>query len=259
MTFILLLLFAAPTAESIIQRAIAVDKELTPIQNQYAFTLEIRNQQVEKDGKLGAIDTKTFDVMFLEGGQYQKLILINGKPLPPDKQKKVDQEMEKTRAERRKARHSGLTHIERSLDLGGLAETLKYFDSKVTGEETLRGHLTWVVESTPKADYKPSGKSQEEIMSWRHKAWFDQKDGVQMQLQSTTIRPVNGFQPGSEYVWEYDPGPEQVWLLRKVTAKVEMSIYKMIHGRVNTLQTYTNYKKFDVASTITTGYEVKKP
>jgi len=220
--------------------------------------MEIRNQQVEKDGKLGAVDTKTFDVMFLEGEQYQKLILIDGKPLPPDKQKKVDQDVEKTRAERQKRRRSGLTHIERTVDLGGLAETLKYFDNKVTGEETVRGHLTWVVESAPKTDYKPSGKSQEQIMSWRHKAWFDQKDGVQMQLQSTTIRPVNGFMPGSTYQWEYDPGQEQVWLLRKVTAHVELQMYKMIHGRVETLQTYSNYKKFDVASTITTGDEVKK-
>jgi hypothetical protein len=257
MSLLFLLLLASPSAESLIQRAITVDKELTPIQNQYAYTEELRNQQVEKDGKLGAIDTKTFDVIFLEGAQYRKLILIDGKPLAPDKQKKVDQEMEKARNERRKARQRGI-HLERSVEIGGLAELLKYFDNRVTGEETLRGHQAWVVESTPKRDYKPSGKQQEEIMSWGHKSWFDQQDGVQMQLQSTAIRDVNGFHTGSSQQWEYDKGSEDCWLLRKVTGNIDVTFYKMIHGHAITTQTMTNYKKFDVASTITTGDEVKK-
>jgi hypothetical protein len=258
MNLLLLLALALPSAESIIQRAIEIDKAQTPIQNQYTYTEEIRNQQVEKDGKLGAVDTKTFDVIFLEGETFRKLILVDGKPLPPDKQKKVDQEMEKARDERRKARRSGFGHIERTVQVGGLTELLKYFDSRVTGEETVRGHLSWVIESTPKRDYKPNGKEQEQIMSWSHRTWFDQQEGAQVQSQDTAIRPVNGFQTGSEHLWEYDKGSEDCWLIRKITSKSDLQFYKMIHGRVNTIQTFTNYKKFDVASTITTGDEVKK-
>ena len=258
MSLLLLLAFALPSAETVIQRAIAIDKEQTPIQRQYAYVEELRNQQVEKDGRLGAVDTKTFDVIFLEGEPFRKLILADGKPLPPDKQKKVDQEMEKTRDERRKARRSGLTHIERTVQIGGLAELLKYFDNRVTEEETVRGHLSWVMESTPKRDYKPRSKEEEQIMSWNHKTWFDQQEGAQVQSQDTAIRPVNGFQPGSEHLWEYDKGSEECWLIRKISGKADLQFYKMIHGHVITVQTFSNYKKFDVASTITTGDEVKK-
>ena len=258
MSILFLLALALPSAETVIQCAIAIDKQEAQLRTRYTYTEELRNQQIEKDGKLGAIDTKTFDVIFLEGEPFRKLILIDGKPLPPDKQKKVDQEMEKTRDARRKARRSGL-HFERTVQIGGLAELLKYFDSRVTGEETLRGHLVWVMESTPKRDYKPSSKDEEQIMSWNHKSWFDQQDGSLMQSQDTAIRAVNGFQPGSEHTWEYEKGSEDCWLIRKITGKADLIFYKVVHGHVITTQTFTNYKKFDVASTITTGEEVKRP
>lgn len=253
MTLLLIALLALPSAETVLQKAIAVDKEQTAVQHQYAYTEEVHNQQVDKDGKLGAIDTKTYDVIFIEGEPFRKLTQVNGQPLAAKEQQKVDHEMQKTAEERRRKRRSGITHIERSVSLGGMAELLKFFDNRVAGEETLRGRQVWVIESTPKPGYKPQGKQEEEIMSWRHKSWYDQQDGAQMQITSTVIRAVNGFQAGSEYTWEYDKGSEECWLLRKVSSKVEMQLYKMVHARAVTTQSMTNYKKFDVASTITTG------
>ena len=169
----------------------------------------------------------------------------------------MDEDYRKTRAQRRAAHHAALLHVERNVALGGLDDLLKYFDNRVTGEEELRGHRVWVVVSIPRPNLKPADKRQTEILSWSHKSYFDQSDGIRMQWEATVLSPVKGFQPGLRTTWEYGKGTEGVWLARKFTMTGEMNFYKMIHASFESVQNYTDYKKFDVTSTLTTGDEVK--
>jgi hypothetical protein len=79
-----------------------------------------------------------------EGENYSKLILIDVKPLDAKTQKKVDANLEKTRAERRGNRLLSMRH---TVSLGGLDLLMRLFDDKVTGEETISGRKTWRMES----------------------------------------------------------------------------------------------------------------
>ncbi len=45
--------------------------------------------------------TKTYEVRMILGSPYQRLVAVNGKPLPPDQERKEQQKLEQTIAERR--------------------------------------------------------------------------------------------------------------------------------------------------------------
>src|ERR1022692_1450309 len=104
----------------------------------WRFTYREDQDQFEKDKK-GVIvpgTRRTFDVIMLEGEPYRKLILLNGQPLDAKMQKRVEQEMEVARAERRKHK---LGTITRSVAVTELESLEKLFDNRVTGEEEGRG------------------------------------------------------------------------------------------------------------------------
>ncbi len=237
-----------PSSASLLNQALEADRKLGPVQAQYTYIEELRNQQIDKNGKPGAVDRKTYDVVFVEGEPYRKLILLDGKPLSPDRQRKVEEDLARTREERLKARREGGIH--RSVSVGGLEALRDYFDTRITGEAVLRGHPVWVMESTPRK-MKEADKKQEELRSWKHKSWFAKEDGMRIQWTSELVRAANGLQPKSMFTWELDQGDENCWLLRRVTGDVLFSAYRVIRTHTRSDQTFTNYRKFDVSSTIT--------
>ncbi len=98
----------------------------------------------------------------LEGSEYRKLILKDGKPLDAKTQKRVDADLDKARAERRR---NSFTHHE--VSLGDLDLLGRIFDNKVTGEETVLGRRAWRMESEPKSGYKPANKAEEAALAAR--------------------------------------------------------------------------------------------
>lgn len=242
-----------PSAAMLLDRAVAGEREVARIARQYTYTEEKSDQQVDKDGRLGSVERETFEVVPLEGELYRKLVRVNGQPLPAAQQKKVDADLDKVRQERRRARLGGLTHIERTVNLGGLDELQSLFDNRVTGEELVGERATWVLESTPKPGEKPKDKRQEQILAWSHKSWLDKESGVRIQWRDVAIRDINGFKTGSEFLFRRDLGQEGVWLVREIRGSIEFTAYKIVHARVQSVQTFSNFKKFDVTSTISVG------
>src|SRR5258707_1261174 len=91
----------APSAEQLIQAAIAARKAQEDRGWKFTFREDQEQFNPDKSGKLVLEKTRTWDNIMLEGENYRKLLLIDGKPLDPKTQKKVDADLEKARAERR--------------------------------------------------------------------------------------------------------------------------------------------------------------
>jgi len=203
--------------------------------------------QVDKNGRAGPPTTDTYEHIMLEGGEYRRLILKDGKPLDAKTQKKVDDDLEKTRAERRK--HSFLSSSH-TVSLGGLDLLALIFDNKVTGEETVLGRTTWRMESEPKPGYKPANKAEEEALASRRVNWFDQEDGFSIKSKDSFVRAVNTVQPGTQIDWEWTKVGDD-WLIGNTVMQADMKIVMGIHGRVESHQRFYDYKRFTVDSTMT--------
>lgn len=182
----------------------------------------------------------------LEGENYSKLVLIDGKPLDAKTQRKVDEDLEKTRAERRT---KGYLRFHRNVLLGGPDALGRLFDNKVSGEETVFGRKTWRMESEPRPGYKPANKEDAEVMGARHVSWFDREAGFIIKETTIFVRATNSFQPGSTIDFDYIKVGEE-WLLGDWVMHAELKFPGM-HGRVESHQRYSDYKRFSVNSTLT--------
>lgn len=237
-----------PVPADLISRAIAAQNAQSGRNSKYTYREDHEQQQLDKNGKPdGPPSTKTYDHIMLEGENYSKLILIDGKPLDAKTQKKVDADLEKTRAERR-GKH--LLSMHRTVSLGGLDLLTRLFDNKVTGEEVISGRRAWRMESEPKSGYKAANKEEEEAIASRRVSWFDEEDGFRIRETSTFIRATNSFQPGSIIDLAYLK-IAQDWLPADAIMHVDFKMMPGVHGRIDSRQRYSDYKRFSVDSTLT--------
>lgn len=237
-----------PSPSELIDRAMAAEKTQGEKGWKYTYREDHEQSQLDKNGKAGPPSTKTYDHIMLEGAEYKKLVLIDGKPLDAKTQKKVDEDLEKTRSERRKL---GFLSTQRTVALGGLNALERFFNNKVTGEETMLGRRTWRMESEPKAGYKASNKHEEEILASRHVSWFDQQEGDRIKWRDEFVHAANGFQPGTTVDWEFAKVGD-AWLFDNTVLRMDMKWAPGIHGRAESRQRFYDYKRFTVDSTLTT-------
>jgi hypothetical protein len=235
-----------PTPESLITRAVAAAKAQSDRNWQYTYREDHTQSQLDKQGKPGPHETRTYDHIMLEGSEYKKLILIDGKPLDPKTQKKVDAALEKARAERRKAL---LPSLHRSVSLGGLDLLPRLFDNKVTGGEIINGRVAWRMESEPKSGVKAATRNENEALASRHTSWFDQQDGHLVRELIEIQRVVNGFRPGTVFDLQFARVGEE-WLPADMTIRGSMKVV-LFTGSAESRQHYYDYKRFEADSTFT--------
>lgn len=144
--------------------------------------------------------------------------------------------------------------------LGSLRLGLMLMDNTLLREESLGGRKAWVILSEAKRDATPGSPSETRALYYRHTWWIDQEALVVARHESEVIRqgpdpsdPVIGSRTAEVYATE-NGSP---WLLR--TADLWISTRSTSMSGVQTLEQhrFTDYKKFDVQSTI--KFEEKEP
>jgi hypothetical protein len=238
---------AVPSPESLLQRAIEAQKA----QEGKGWTFTWREDEdifpADKNGKpLGKSYRHTYENIMLEGDNYRKLVLVDGKPPDPKMQRKIDAEMEKERAGRKA--HPGYRHSSNTIHYGDTATLERLFDNKVAGEEVVSGRKTWRIESEPKAGRKPASQEEEELMAWRSTTWYDQQDGMLLKSLHVLIRAMNIYRPGTEMEMEWGKHGDARLLDRQNHPYSMKAILDSAQGVPR--YRYYDYKKFQVESRI---------
>jgi hypothetical protein len=243
MLLVPLLLLALPDPVQIIHTAVAANAAQAARKEKFTW----REDEVRNDEKGVPIKgfRRTYDVIMLEGDTYRKLITIDGGPLDAKMQKKVDEDMEKTRQQRKSHR---LFHV--SISSGGLGDLEKFFDSKVTGEETVNGRKAWRVESEPKAGIKPANGEESDILSSRRVTWFDEGEGFELRRVTTYIRNTHHFQAGTQIEEEWSKVGD-AWLSSSLLLRWHLKFLPGIAPSGTSSYRYYDYKRFSSESTFT--------
>jgi len=237
----------APSPDPLLAKALAAHRAQDAKGAKYTYREDEEQYRWGKKGDRLEPTRKTYDIIMLEGENYRKLVLLNGRPLPDKMQKQVDKDFEQAKADRKKG---GLLTFKRSVSLGGLEELQRLFDNKVTGEDTVRGRKTWVIESQPKPGLKPADKKEDEAMSSLRATWIDQEEGVVVKERFTFMRAANSFQPGTQWERELTKVGD-VWLTDTIVWKGEMKPLQVIRARFETHSRFYDHKRFQVESKVT--------
>jgi hypothetical protein len=254
--FLLLLAFplcAADDANAILRRYLDAGKQNDEKAEQYAYVQDNAWFVPDKSGELKQNRSETLEVIFVEGQIYRKLIARNGKPIDAKEKAKVDKEMRETAEQRRKHRGwapdgGGITNGHSRADFGSGEELLTLFDNRVTGEEEIGGRKAWVIESTPRKDRPPANRHEKDVMSFGKKFWIDEAENEELRAVYTVVGDRLFLKPGSTTTIEFQKIDQAVWQPALVVVDARNTAAKIAQAEEIR---YSNFKKFDVQSTIT--------
>ena len=246
-------LWAADDANAILRRYLDADKLNDEKAEQYTYVQDNAWFVPDKSGQLKQNRSETLEVMFVEGQIYRKLIARNGKPIDAKEKAKVDKEMRETAGQRRKHRGwdpdgGGITNGHSRADFGSDEELLTLFDNRMTGEEEIGGRRAWVIESTPRTDRPPSNRHEKDVMSFGKKFWIDEAESEELRAVYTVVGDHIFLKPGSTTTMEFQKINQDVWQPALVVLDARNTMTKIV--LVEEIR-FSNFKKFDVQSTIT--------
>jgi len=248
----LLLPLHGQDVDAILQRNREANKKNEERAKQYTYVEEKEDFEYDKHGVAKKTGSATYDVIFVEGESYERLVARDGKPLPPKEEAKEEKKLKQTAEERRKARRKGFFNFSRSFGVSG-EDLDKLCDHRFVGQEEVRGRKAWVIEFTPRKDHIPANQHEKDLLSFQIKIWIDQEEGANVKFLLLSVADGTFMKPGSSLTIESAKINDDAWLPVFIVLDARIQIAKVIRDSVRTETRNSNFKKFDVKSTITTG------
>lgn len=245
-------LWAADDANAILRRYLEADKQNDKKAEQYTCVENRAWFDRDKNGEVKQNRSETAEIIFVEGQTYRKLVARNRKPLDAKEKARVDKDMRETAEHRRKhpawADGGGITNGHARADFGSDEELLTLFDNRLTGEQEIGGRKAWVIESTPRKDHTPANRHEKDVASFSKKLWIDEAQNEELRAVYTVIGEHIYVKLGSTFTFDFQKINEDAWLLTQFVGEARNTMLQVVE-RVDIR--YSNFKKFDVQSTIT--------
>ncbi len=240
---------AAPNrAQEIVQKSVANTNADWAAAPQFDFT--------ERDviTRHGTRTVKSYQVLMINGSPYNNLIAIDGQPLSAAQaaaeQRKLQQETNRRQTEPSAARQKRIAEYqkERRQDHALMAEMVKGFDYRLTGEETVNGRRCFALEATPKPGYRPPTRDTQVLKGMRGKMWVDTEQYQWVKVQAEVFRPVSfglffaSVKPGTKFTLEQKPIEGNLWLPSHFSMAVIARVL-IVSRNSRDDETYSNYRR----------------
>jgi hypothetical protein len=220
----------------------------------------------ERDQQPGG-GTKTYKDLMILGSPYQRLVAVNGKPLPHALQAQEQQRLEvavrqrSTESESDRAERIAMYEKDRKRDQLLMDQLTKAMDFSLVGEQRLYGYDVYVLKATPRAGYQPPNMESEVLTGMQGRLWIDKRTFQWVKVQAQVIHPVSieGFlaqvEPGTRFELEKSPVDDGIWLPSHFAMKAQAKIFFLFPHRSQDDETYYGYRK---AIAVQTGQESRK-
>ena len=255
----------------IVRRSVEADQRNTKLAKNYTYQERIVERRLDKDGRPKKQEVKTYDISILYGEPYRRLIQRDDRPLKGDEEKKEEEKLNKFIAkfkdESPKDREKRLAEADkRREDQRAFArEIVNAYDFRLLGEEQVDGRGVYVIQATPRPDFKPKQPHGDLLSKFRGKIWIDKNEYQWVKMQAETIDTVSfGFflfrlHKGSTLSFEQTRVNEEIWLPRHIAVDASARVALMMNAEFQQETTFSNYRKFVTDSRILPGMEEAQP
>jgi len=204
---------------------------------------------------------KTYAVTMLYGSPYQRLIAVNGRPLPAAKQKEEQEKYNKAVAERqhesaeKRSQRIAKYEAERKRDNTLIEQLTKAFDFHLVGKSVLGGYNVYVLKATPRKGYKPPDRDSEVLTGMEGTLWIDQKTFQWVKVEAHVIHPVRieGFlaevEPGTRFEVEKRPVAKDIWMATHFSMRSNAKVMLLVPRKGEEDDVYFHYHRADNAAT----------
>ncbi len=237
----------------IIQNAVDANDRDWKAQPAFTHTERSIKSKVDPDGHTTVANSRTSEILMIDGSPYNRLIAINNEPLSGAKraaeQEKLNQEIARRRNESESERRSriGKYKNERSEEHLLMREMVAAFHFRLIGQEQIEGVPCYRFDATPKADYRPPLEKARVLKGMRGQMWIDARQYHWVKVQADVFEPVSfGFfiakvNPGTRFELEQEPF-ENYWLPKHFIETVNASVFGFYGHRTKEETFYSNYR-----------------
>lgn len=215
----------------------------------YLYTEDIKHRVVVGERTVESASQR-YEVIFLAGQPYFRLVGRQGVPLDGDEEAAEIRRMETVAEERHAGQGSALSRAERpriSLVYGILPDS---HEIHFLGEEQMDGRATWVVEATPKRRSGGGGLQEKETRVLRVKVWIDQETKLRVRQDGEATKRAGRLDKGAVLSYRFAPQADGVWLVRQILFRTRAGGKRGSERYRETEQSYSNYHKFRADSVV---------
>jgi hypothetical protein len=257
-------IFAAPAqdAREIVRRSVELDRNNWIKRADYTWVGHSRERHFDAHDRVTSDRQESWEILILDGLPFTRLLSRNGKPLPPDEQRKQQQKLDKDTAKlasetpEEKQKRAADFEKSRRRERAFLLEIPDAFDLHLDGSDTIDGRDVWVVSGAPKPGYHAKTRDGAALSKIRGKMWIEKAGYQWVRVEAETIQTISfgvflaRLNPGARLVLEQGRVSDGLWLPKReyMIGKGRVALVKRIAEDDEI--TWTDYKKFQVESRI---------
>lgn len=261
------MLTAAPTADEIMRKSCERESHNVELRKQYTYRQTDEVRKVEKNGSFRDRKQRSFEVLYIDGTEYRRLVEKDGKPLPEkeakEEQAKMDREIDKRKREsessRRKRREKDQKELaeERQTRL----EVPKAYDFSLQGDEVVNGRPCWKIAAEPKKGYKPGGGNAKFLPKLHGTVWVDKENYEWAKIDAESLETISAglglFRVGKGFRLQLEQAyiNNEIWAPVTVNIKANARAMLFVGGNFDVAITFRDYRKYSVSSTVTMASE----
>lgn len=262
-------LSSAQDAAEIVRKSVNLDSSNWDLARNYTFIERNVRKNFDSSGNLKTTESETHEILILYGQPYNKLIARNDQPLPEKEAKKVQEKLDKLVVEREhetpEQRAKRLADFEnrRRKQRELFREVPEAFDFRITREEKVNGHDTWVIEARPRQGYKARDPVAARVFPKVAGTLWIEKSGyqwvkVEMETQDTISYGLflARLAKGTRVEFEQVRVNDEVWLPLRIhgRANARLALVKKMNTEIDV--TFKDYRKFQSDSRVVSTAEV---
>ena len=257
--------------KEIVRRATEVDHHNFERAQKYTCVQREVVKQLDKNGNVKSTQAKTYDINFYFGEFYPKLIQEDDKPLSEKDQKKEDEKLEKflnkRRNESEEERQKRLEKDKKEREEGRafVKDVVNAYDFKLVGDDKISGEDTWVIEATPRSDFKPTQPHADMLKKIKGRIWIEKKEynWVKLEAEATDTISFGLFlfriHPGSRFALETSHINNEFWALHRLYINGSARIALLKNEIAEQEDVFSNFKKFSTSVKILPGVQEVQP
>jgi hypothetical protein len=243
-------------AREIIRRAVAADERNWKVARNYGFSQRVDARRLDLQGRLKSKDVKMYDVMLLDGSPYRRLVARDDRPLPPGEEKKEQEKLTRSIAERREEtaaqRAQRLADYDRRPEWQREAwrELPEAFDFRLAADEVWDGYSLYVIEATQRQGYQPRSRTAKVLAHLQGKLWVDKQDYQLLKAEVEVVDTISvglflvRLAKGSRAAFEQTRVNDEVWLPSQVRAFVSARLGLLKVLRIEQQISYSKCREF---------------
>jgi len=226
----------------IVRRAAAAEEQNWNLARKYAFSERVNLKHLNSDGKVESQEVKIHDVTLLDGTPYKRLVAYGDRPLTAAEERKEQEKLARSIAERKK--ESAVQRALRLREYDGRPEWQREawrdlpeaFDFRQAADGMWQGRKVYVIHATPRRGFQPRSRTARAMLHLNCELWIDKQDFnlVKADVEAIDTIWVGLFlvriAKGTRAGYEQMRVNGEVWLASQVQATISarLGLFKVI-------------------------------